>query len=147
MPRCQPALSPLMTGGDRPGDKGPTPLPPGIRYGDAGHMKSWFAQRDGPVPGSTDDELPGRGGRIAPSSRACCCPAPPVVTVIMPPTAGRRHPVDLLLCGHHYRASEVALHAAGATVYDSAGVLVMSGPGGQPAAGEPAAAGRHQVPL
>jgi hypothetical protein len=45
-----------------------------------------------------------------------CCPAPPQVKVVMPPTAGRPHPVDLLLCGHHYRASRVALDAAGVTV-------------------------------
>jgi len=64
---------------------------------------------------------------------------------MMPPTATRRHPVDLLLCGHHLRASEAALRAAGATVYDSAGAVVMLGLNGRPAVGEPAAAGRHQV--
>jgi len=47
---------------------------------------------------------------------ACCCPARPAVRVIMPPTASRAHPVDLWLCGHHYRASLQALLAAGATV-------------------------------
>lgn len=51
-------------------------------------------------------------------SRACCCPARPVVKVIMPQTPGRPHPVDLWLCGHHYRASLVALELAGATVED-----------------------------
>ena len=108
-------------------------------------MKSWFARRDAPAPGCTDDELPGRASPIVPASRACCCPAAPVVTVIMPPTAARRHSVDLLLCGHHYRVSEAALRAAGATVYDRAGAVVMPGPGGRRATGEPAAAGRHQV--
>lgn len=49
-------------------------------------------------------------------SRACCCPGRPVVKVIMPPAPGRPHPVDLWLCGHHYRASFVALQLAGATV-------------------------------
>jgi hypothetical protein len=34
----------------------------------------------------------------------------------MPPTATRRHSVDLLLCGHHYRVSSQALAATGATV-------------------------------
>jgi hypothetical protein len=34
----------------------------------------------------------------------------------MPPTATRPHQTDLLLCGHHYRASRDALAAAGATV-------------------------------
>jgi hypothetical protein len=48
--------------------------------------------------------------------RACCCPAWPVVQVTMPPTARRPHPVELLLCGHHYRVSRNALAAAGATV-------------------------------
>lgn len=47
-------------------------------------------------------------------SRSCCCPARPAVKVLMPPTAGRAHPVDLWLCGHHYRASLEALLAAGA---------------------------------
>jgi hypothetical protein len=51
-------------------------------------------------------------------SRSCCCPARPAVKVIMPPTAGRTHPVDLWLCGHHYRASYVALLQAGARVED-----------------------------
>ena len=34
----------------------------------------------------------------------------------MPPTAARPHETDLLLCGHHYRASRTALAAAGAVV-------------------------------
>ena len=54
-------------------------------------------------------------------SRACCCPARPVVRVIMPPTASRADPVDLWLCGHHYRASLEALCAAGAIVEDLTG--------------------------
>jgi hypothetical protein len=36
----------------------------------------------------------------------------------MPPTASRDHPVDLWLCGHHYRASLGALLTVGATVQD-----------------------------
>jgi len=39
----------------------------------------------------------------------------------MPPVPRRPHPVDLLLCGHHYRLSRKALAAAGATVYDLPG--------------------------
>jgi hypothetical protein len=65
-------------------------------------------------PGPMDDIL---GEKYPPTaSRACCCPARPVVRVVMPPTATRRHAVDLLLCGHHYRVSRQALAAAGATV-------------------------------
>jgi hypothetical protein len=32
----------------------------------------------------------------------------------MPPASGRPHPVDLLLCGHHFRISQWTLAAAGA---------------------------------
>ncbi len=50
--------------------------------------------------------------------RACCCPARPVVRVLIPPASARPHSVDLLLCGHHYRASCAALAAAGAVIMD-----------------------------
>jgi hypothetical protein len=69
----------------------------------------------------------------------------PAVTVIMPPAAARRHPVELLLCGHHYRASQGALRAAGATVYDRAGAVVTPGPGWEPAAGKSTADTRQRV--
>jgi hypothetical protein len=55
------------------------------------------------------------------ADRACCCPAKPVVAAVMPPAPGRDDPTDLLLCGHHYRASRLALMAAGAAVFDAAG--------------------------
>ena len=64
------------------------------------------------------------------ADHACCCPARPVVTVMLPPTAAVPHPVDLLLCGHHFRASQAALAAAGATVHDKTGALVS--PAGAP---------------
>jgi hypothetical protein len=37
------------------------------------------------------------------------------------------HPVDLLLCGHHFRVSQASLQAAGANAYDKAGLLIMAG--------------------
>lgn len=43
---------------------------------------------------------------------------------MLPPTSAVPHPVDLLLCGHHFRASQAALAAAGATVHDKTGALV-----------------------
>lgn len=70
-------------------------------------------------------QLPGayaidwRGLRRA--GRACCCSAKPLVIAVMPPTANRPHPTELLLCGHHYRASRDALDRAGARVLDVAG--------------------------
>jgi hypothetical protein len=39
--------------------------------------------------------------------------------------------VDLLMCGHHYRASRAALHAIGADVYDEAGEPITTGEGEQ----------------
>ena len=54
-------------------------------------------------------------GIIGPS---CCCPASPVVRVLLPPTPRRPHYTDLLLCGHHFRASRQALDACGAIVVE-----------------------------
>lgn len=73
-----------------------------------------------------DDLLPGRGAGFSVTDQACCCPARPVVMVILPVTATRRSSVDLLLCGHHFRASESALRAAGASVYDATGAPVSA---------------------
>ena len=73
---------------------------------------------DGSAPGSGSpppDPIPADSPACR-EDRACCCPAAPVVRVIMPHAAGRPHPVDLLLCGHHYRVSRRALDAAGALV-------------------------------
>ena len=55
--------------------------------------------------------------RLALADRSCCCPARPVVIAVMPARPDRPHPVDLLLCGHHYRVSKDSLAAAGAVVY------------------------------
>jgi hypothetical protein len=55
------------------------------------------------------------------TAQACCCVAPAVVRVVMPPTAGRPHETELLLCGHHYRASRTVLSAAHASVHELAG--------------------------
>jgi hypothetical protein len=90
-------------------------------------MKSWFAHDDRADSVPLDDELPVPARRLFLADRACCCPARPVVTVVIPAGRGRPHPVDLLLCGHHYRVSQAALHAAGADVYDVTGVLIMTG--------------------
>ncbi|HEU5355581.1 MAG TPA: hypothetical protein VFU65_14015 [Actinocrinis sp.] len=55
---------------------------------------------------------------------ACCCCARPVVKVVMPVTDPESEPTDLLLCGHHFRASLGALVAAGAVVFDASGTLI-----------------------
>lgn len=62
------------------------------------------------------------------ADRSCCCPARPVVRVLIPPTAERRHPVDLLLCGHHYLTSRVALAAVKAVAIDETGTVLEPPP-------------------
>ncbi len=64
---------------------------------------------------------------LAWAERACCCPARPVVTAVMPPVAGRPYSVDLLLCRHHFLASELVLLTSGATVYDATGIVLPAG--------------------
>jgi hypothetical protein len=103
-------------------------------------MKSWFAHHGRAGPAPFDAEPPEPARPITYTDRACCCPARPVVTAVIPAALGRPRPADLLLCGHHYRVSRAALHAAGADVYDKAGVLITTGEGEQPSAcREPAA--------
>jgi hypothetical protein len=54
--------------------------------------------------------------RSALIERSCCCPSRPAVRVLLPLPADPVRTVDLLLCQHHYRVSQDALGAAGATV-------------------------------
>jgi len=109
-------------------------------------MKRWFAPRGDPAPGSTDDELPGRAGRPYCVGQPC---------VLLPGRAGghRRHAADgsspvlggPAAVGPSLPGQRGRPARCGATVYDRAGAVILTGPGGQRAAGEPAAAGRHQV--
>ncbi len=84
-------------------------------------MKPRFPHRSAPETGSPPPDLGELAGSAYREDRACCCPAQPLVRVIMPPTPQRAYPVDLLLCGHHYRVSRHALIAAGAAIYDMPG--------------------------
>ena len=88
-------------------------------------VRGRFAYRDAADLGKLEDLLPSLRHIVA--DRACCCPGRPVVTVIMLPAPGRPYPVDLLLCGHHFRVSRAALTAVGAAVYDDKGALVAGG--------------------
>jgi hypothetical protein len=72
------------------------------------------------------EELAEIGRALGVTERACCCAARPQVRVVMPVTSTRPEPVDLLLCGHHYRAGQAALRAAGAAAYDEQGALIMA---------------------
>jgi len=91
-------------------------------------VKRWWPHRTAAAREQLMAELE-RAVPLDVTARACCCPAKPVVTVMMPPTASRPYPVDLLLCGHHFRVSQASLQAVGADVYDKAGLLIMAGAG------------------
>lgn len=110
---------------------GPPPLPAGAGRLWTCYVKKWFAHRGDVAPVPLDDELPGPARPLTLADRACCCPARPVVTAVIPPGRGRSRSVDLLLCGHHYRASSAALRAIGADVYDQAGKPIPAGEGEQ----------------
>lgn len=90
-----------------------------------------------PTPDATPREEPRVSALPAPAvpaetcyamwtaERACCCPAKPAVIALLPPGPGRDHATDLLLCGHHYRATRRALDAAGAAILDETGQAVL----------------------
>jgi hypothetical protein len=59
--------------------------------------------------------------------RSCCCAALPAVIAVLPPSADRPSATDLLLCGHHYRASLPSLTARGATMLDISGHPLIAG--------------------
>ena len=73
------------------------------------------------LPGAATPAIDWR--ELSTAERACCCLAKPVVVAVIPPAAGRDHPTDLLLCGHHYQASRATLAAAGASAFDRSGRL------------------------
>ena len=89
----------------------------------------------GQAAGMPPDDRAGWSRRHDLGDRACCCPARPVVRVLIPPAPARPHSADLLLCGHHYRASGAALAAAGALIMDdrrSDGTIVTEYEPGEP---------------
>jgi len=65
----------------------------------------------------------GDGGWLL--ERSCCCPSRPVVRVVISAGRDRQWPVDLLLCGHHFRASRDGLAASGVAVYDRSDELIL----------------------
>lgn len=97
------------------------------------------------LPGPAAPQRPGcvltdtRAARMA--ERACCCSARPAVIVLVPPSPGRPHQTDLLLCGHHYRASRQGLGAAGAVTSTASGWPVA--PGQRPAPARDGRGWRH----
>jgi hypothetical protein len=50
------------------------------------------------------------------NTQADCCSARATYRVVLPRTAEREMPAELLLCGHHLRASRSALQARGAEI-------------------------------
>jgi hypothetical protein len=58
------------------------------------------------------------------NTRADCCSARAGYRIVLPATSARPEPAELLLCGHHLRASRVALDAQGARVFEIDPALV-----------------------
>jgi hypothetical protein len=58
---------------------------------------------------------------LATAERSCCCIARPAVIAFMKTGPGQKTQAELLLCMHHYRASQQKLAACGATVVDARG--------------------------
>jgi hypothetical protein len=79
------------------------------------------ARKDTSARPAPDDIVGPSAPAAGPAGRACCCAAKAAVQVVMPPAPARPRPTDLLLCGHHYRASRHALEAAQATVRELPG--------------------------
>jgi hypothetical protein len=61
--------------------------------------------------GTSDDR-----SRMAVAERSCCCASRPSVRILVPRATDPASRVDLLLCGHHYRASRAALIEVRASV-------------------------------
>jgi hypothetical protein len=75
--------------------------------------------RKAPAP-AHDRAADGRAGwtaLLAHAELSRCCSARPAMVAVFSPRHGRSRPVDLLLCGHHYRASRASLAKAGAEFY------------------------------
>jgi hypothetical protein len=57
-------------------------------------------------------------GPMIANTRADCCSARAGYRIVLPATSTRPGPAELLLCGHHLRASRAALDAQGARVFE-----------------------------
>ena len=105
-------------------------------------MRMWFPGGGEPAAAGRMDQLADGRGPYALGGRACCCAAQPVVRVMLAGTADRP-PVDLLLCGHHYRVSRAVLAGIGAVVFDRTGAIVAAGAGAVDEGPDHPAPGRH----
>ena len=53
------------------------------------------------------------------AQQADCCVARAAYRIVLPAGQSRPRPTELLLCGHHFRASQDSLCRAGATAFDA----------------------------
>ncbi len=128
-------LAPVSRGRSSPAPRRVRPCWPSSRARDADRMRASFP--DSRVSGqdaALSAQGPAEPGSACPhthlidwrairkADRACCCPAKPMVVAVMPPSRSRPNQADLLLCGHHYRASRQALRKAGAFILDIDGI-------------------------
>ena len=76
-----------------------------------------FAAEPHPARETLARESPDWAAVFADAEYAYCCSARPAVVAVFPARPGRSRPVDLLLCGHHYRACRAELTAEGAVIH------------------------------
>lgn len=75
---------------------------------------------------------------VSAGATACCCPALAQYAVYLSTSFDAPQPAEILLCGHHLRASAERLAQPDVAVYDLTGRYVdMHGPIPMPAATEP----------
>jgi hypothetical protein len=73
---------------------------------------------EGPQPGRLSAEDAAEWiTRLKLAERACCCPARPVMVAVLPPATDGTELVEMFFCGHHGRACQAGLAAAGALVH------------------------------
>ena len=86
-------------------------------------MKPWSRREDRAVDADVEfdvpvDELISEPAPTITTMRADCCIAQAAYLVVLPATPSREHASELLLCGHHFRASREGLRRANATAFD-----------------------------
>lgn len=96
---------------------------PELRDGSYMSMKPWPRHRsrdveDVAVDYPHDDLILSSVGGIQ-LQQADCCIANAAYRIVLPANAARPQPAELLLCGHHFRASQQALRHANASVFDA----------------------------
>jgi hypothetical protein len=118
----------LRAAGAGPDEQPGSAPPDGSPRPEAGSTRMRFPRRKTKAAGRAAYDQAAWSGPPRLADRRCCCPARPVVRALIPPASASPYPGDLLLCGHHYPASQAALTAAGAVAIDQTGPVLEPAP-------------------